>query len=82
MPTDLPIRCSCGALRGIARGVSAKRGNRIVCYCDDCQSFAYFLEHPDRILDSHGGTDIFQMSPARLEISEGADQLVCMRLTP
>ncbi len=61
--------------------MSHNDGNRIVCYCDDCQSFAYFLERADEILDAHGGTDIFQMSPARLEISQGADRLACMRLT-
>ncbi len=81
MPRDLPVRCSCGALRGIARGVSAARGNRLVCYCDDCQAFAYFLGRAGEILDAQGGTDIFQMSPARLEITGGADQLACMRLT-
>ena len=82
MPTDLPVRCSCGALRGVVRRVSANHGNRVVCYCDDCQSFAYFLGGAKQILDAHGGTDIFQMSPARLEISEGADKLACMRLSP
>ena len=88
MPTDLPIRCSCGALRGIARGVSAKRVNRLVCYCDDCQSFAYFLGGlggiggTAEILDAHGGTDIFQTSSARLEIQQGAEQLACVRLRP
>jgi hypothetical protein len=82
MPSDLPIRCDCGELRGVLRGVSAGRGNRIVCYCDDCQSFAHFLGGAERTLDSHGGTDIFQLSPARLEITKGADRLACMRLRP
>jgi len=62
--------------------VSASRGNRLVCYCDDCQSFAHFLGHADQILDPHGGTDIFQTSPARLQLTTGADQLACMRLKP
>ena len=82
MATDVPIRCSCGSLRGVARGVSASRGNRVVCYCDDCQSFAHFLEGAEHVLDGHGGTDIFQMSPRRVEISAGAEHLACMRLTP
>ena len=81
MAIDLPIRCFCGALRGLVRDVSSNRGNRLVCYCDDCQSFAHFLGRADQILDSHGGTDIFQMSPARLQITEGAEHLACMRLT-
>ena len=81
IPTDLALQCSCGTLRGVARGVSSDRGNRVVCYCDDCQSFAHFLGRANEILDAHGGTDIFQMSPARLEILEGANHLSCMRLT-
>ena len=46
MPTDLPLRCSCGAVTGTLRGVASRRGNRLVCYCDDCQSFAHFLRRP------------------------------------
>ena len=45
--SDLPIRCTCGALRGVLREPSRDTGNRCVCYCDDCQSFAYFLERAD-----------------------------------
>jgi hypothetical protein len=81
-PGDLAIRCSCGALRGAVRRVSPAVGNRIVCYCDDCQSFPHFLGRADEILDAHGGTDIFQTSPARVEIREGIEHLACMRLTP
>jgi hypothetical protein len=79
--TDLPIRCSCGSLRGRLRGVSPETGNRCVCYCDDCQSFAHFLERADEVLDVHGGTDIFQTSSGCLEFTEGAEQLACIRLT-
>ena len=80
-PTDLPIRCSCGFLRGTLRNASLECGNRCVCYCDDCQSFAHFLERADEILDANGGTDIFQMSSDRLEFSEGSAHLACVRLT-
>jgi len=82
VPSDLPIRCACGALKGVVGGVSAARGNRVVCYCDDCQSFAHFLGNAGQIVDAHGGTDIFQTSPALLEITEGADRLACVRLRP
>lgn len=57
-------------------------GNRLVCYCDDCQSFAKFLGRAKEILDAHGGTDIFQMSSAHLEITQGIEFLECLRLTP
>jgi len=79
---DLPIRCTCGTLRGVLRGASPDHGNRAVCYCDDCQSFAHFLKRPADILDEHGGTEVFQTSPARVEFIDGADRLACMRLKP
>jgi hypothetical protein len=82
MPADLPVRCSCGTLRGALRGVSGRNGNHVVCYCDDCQSFAHFLDRAQDVLDAHGGTEIFQTSAARLAITAGADRLACMRLTP
>ncbi len=79
--TDLPIRCTCGALRGVLREPSRDTGNRCVCYCDDCQSFAHFLERADEILDANGGTDIFQTSSGRLEFHQGREELACIRLT-
>ncbi len=80
MSSDLSLGCSCGGLRGRLLGASPGVGTRIVCYCDDCQAFAHYLERGPEILDASGGTDIFQTSPARVEIVEG--ELACMRLTP
>jgi len=34
------------------------------------------------MLDSAGGTDIFQLTPAQLTLTQGVEQLACMRLTP
>ena len=82
IPHDLELRCTCGALRGFVRGISASRGNRVVCYCGDCQSFAHFLGRAGEVLDPHGGTEIFQTSPARVDITQGRERLACMRLTP
>jgi hypothetical protein len=64
----------------MARGVEGDVGNRIICYCGDCQSFQHFLGRAEEVLDPHGGTDIFQMSPARLEISKGLEHVACVRL--
>jgi hypothetical protein len=66
----------------VLRAVAPRTGNRVVCYCDDCQSFAHFLGRADAVLDAAGGTDIFQTSPARLELTAGREQLACMRLRP
>lgn len=75
------IRCACGAVTGLATGLSRRTGNRVVCYCDDCQAFARHLGHPERVLDAHGGTDIVQTSVARVRFDAGADRLACLRLT-
>ena len=77
----MALRCRCGNVRGVATDLSPTSGNRLVCYCDDCQAFARFLGRPD-VLDAHGGTDICQMAPSRVRITEGAASLRSMRLAP
>ncbi len=80
MSGDVPPRCRCGAVRGVALRASRNGGRRLVCYCDDCQAFAHFLEQAD-VLDARGGTDIFQTTPAQIRIESGAEQLRCVRLS-
>lgn len=80
MATDLPLRCHCGAVRGTALALSPKSGTHGVCYCDDCQAFFHFLAR-DEMLDEHGGSDIFQLTPAQLRIERGAEHIRCLRLS-
>ena len=77
---DLPLRCGCGRIRGVASDVSPITGFRFVCYCKDCQAFARLLERTD-IVDQAGGTDIFQMAPARMRLIAGIEALRCSRLS-
>jgi hypothetical protein len=79
-PLDLPLRCRCGHVRGVASKVSPSSGFRFLCYCKDCQAFARFLERAD-VLDVAGGTDIFQMPPARVKLTAGTDALRCLRFS-
>lgn len=81
MTTNIPLRCQCGAVRGMASDVSPQTGRRVVCMCDDCQAFARFLGRDD-VLDAHGGTDIFQTTPSRIALTEGAEKLAAVRLSP
>jgi Family of unknown function (DUF6151) len=73
-------RCRCGKLAGeVDVNTTINRG---ICYCKDCQAFAYFLRAPERILDAQGGTDIVQTSPQALTFTAGREHLACMGLTP
>ena len=78
---NVDFSCRCGTLHGKLVDVSPGAVNRLVCYCDDCQAFAHFLEHPDEVLDEHGGTEIMQMAPSCLKIEGGRDQLACVRFS-
>jgi hypothetical protein len=80
MSATVPLRCRCGAVRGVMTGVSPAAGNRVVCHCNDCQAFARFLGQ-DGIVDARGGTDIFHFCPSQLRITEGAEHLACVRLS-
>ncbi|MEM9089357.1 MAG: DUF6151 family protein [Cyanobacteria bacterium P01_F01_bin.53] len=79
---DIPLQCGCGKVKGIAHDISPRTGTRVVCYCDDCQAFARFLDGETTVLDEYGGTDIFQIAPAQVEITAGAEYLSSMRLSP
>lgn len=80
MPADVPLRCRCGRVTGIASDVAPSTGLRFVCYCKDCQTFARLLERSD-VLDPAGGTDIFHMPAGRVKLTSGAEFLRCLRLS-
>jgi hypothetical protein len=73
---ELPLRCRCGHVRGVASGVTPAAGFHFMCYCTDCQAFARFLERP--LLDAAGGTEIFQMAAGRVTFRAGTDALRCI----
>ena len=79
------IQCNCGMVQGhiAAAGIC----NRVICYCKDCQAFANHLKRASSIrqqpaiMDKNGGTEIIQMSPSRIKIIAGNEQIKCLRLT-
>jgi hypothetical protein len=79
-PKELSLRCRCGHVRGVAKQVVPYAGFRFVCYCRDCQAFARFLERPD-VLDTAGGTDIFQMPTGRVKLTAGSDAVRCLHFS-
>ncbi|MCX6129235.1 MAG: DUF6151 family protein [Proteobacteria bacterium] len=78
---QVSLKCQCGAVRGVALDVSPANARRIVCLCDDCQAYAHYLGKAKEIMDSNGGTDICPVTPSRLQITQGAQHLQCLRLT-
>lgn len=80
MSVVVPLKCQCGEVRGAALDVTPTSGIRVVCYCDDCQVYAYALDRA-AVLDANGGTDIYQLWPSRLRIEAGGEHLRCLRLS-
>jgi len=76
------LRCTCGAVKGTALGVSSSTATRLVCMCDDCQTSAHHLGNVNAILDANGGTEVVQLTPSQIRIHEGIDQIGCLRLSP
>ncbi|XPF95265.1 DUF6151 family protein [Colwellia sp. RE-S-Sl-9] len=73
----IKLECYCGKVRGKTQNLNKNSGTRIMCCCDDCQSFAQHLNQ-ENILDQYGGTDIFQMPISNIKITEGIEQVSCI----
>ena len=80
--SSLPLKCHCGKIQGEVGEVSANSGKRLVCMCDDCQSYAYQMDRADDILDPSGGTELYQTTLSNITITQGAEHLGCLRLSP
>ena len=78
---DVKLKCACGQVQGVASNITPTSGNRVVCYCDDCQAFARHLKRESDILDEFGGTELFQIAPSQIKIESGAEHIRCTRLT-
>jgi len=79
-PINIPLRCRCSHVRGVAKDVAPNEGFRFTCYCTDCQGFARFLARPD-VLDRAGGTDIFQMPLGRVKLTAGIEAICCVKFS-
>lgn len=82
MRGDLPVRCTCGAVRGRAVDMHPGAVNHMVCHCRGCRGFAAHMQREVQMLDTHGGVEIFQLSPAALVIEQGIEHIGCIRMTP
>jgi hypothetical protein len=77
MTDSIRWTCKCGA---VAATITPDSGTRAVCYCVDCQAFARHLGHPD-LLDDAGGSDLYQTTPDKIDVSKGREHLACLRLS-
>ncbi|MGK0367846.1 MAG: hypothetical protein ACI9QD_000985 [Thermoproteota archaeon] len=82
MNNTIPLKCNCGKVQGIAKEISPKTGNHIVCMCDDCQAFAHYLDKGNEVLDENGGSHLFQITPRQIAITSGREHLRCMKMSP
>ncbi|MBO9400643.1 DUF6151 family protein [Shimia sp. R9_3] len=80
-PVDLDIGCRCGRFGAVLKDVSPRMGSHVQCHCTDCQTAARVLGAEDQLLP-RGGSDIFQTTPAHLQIIKGEEHLACLRLSP
>ena len=78
---EITLQCACGKVRGKTANLNPTSGTRLVCCCRDCQSFAQYLQQQKTVLDQYGGTDIWQMPVSQLKITQGNEQIACVRLS-
>ena len=81
MSEAFDLACACGAFTGTIEVEHSGEGDRLSCYCKDCQTFATRFGKSERILDPHGGTDLYQTRCARLHVETGRERLASIHLT-
>ncbi len=76
-PINLSLRCVCQRLELEIESVRPSVANRVICHCEGCQRFAERMA--PALLDAHGGTERFSVSPASLRFVSGFDSLGCVQ---
>jgi hypothetical protein len=77
----MEIQCECGKFRAELTKFPKNTVGRLVCYCDDCQSYLHYLKRAD-LLDVNGGTEIIPNYPADVKILAGKEFVKCTRVKP
>ena len=74
------LECTCGEVQW---SIAAQaRGTHLLCYCEDCQTYARALDNGASRLDSDGATEIFQTLPDNIRFEKGIDHVAPLRLSP
>jgi hypothetical protein len=74
------IQCECGKFSAQLQAFPNNTPGRLVCYCDDCQSYLHHIGRAD-LLDSNGGTEVIPAYPADVKILSGKEHVKCVRLS-
>ena len=80
--STLKLSCSCQKVQGTLSNASKNSGNHLTCMCIDCQTFAHYLGRENYILDNYGASEIYQVTPSQIQITQGQEYLTCLRLSP
>ena len=75
---EIALACRCGAIRGALLDAGPREGTHLVCHCRDCRAAPRALGAPD---PGEAGVAIFQTTPDRIRIDQGADRLGALRLS-
>jgi hypothetical protein len=70
-PKDLPPRCRCGHVRGVANEVAPYTCFRFVCYSQDCQAFARLAPIRARLRRPAAALGAFEHPSAQLKLTMG-----------
>ncbi len=81
MGTELNFTCACGEVAGVLIDPGPQMGDHVVCHCTDCQNLTHYLGAADRVLQAHGGTELYMGRCAKMRLTKGADKLACLHLT-
>lgn len=74
MSHTVELACSCGTVKGNI-SIVPKSFFHVKCLCCDCQNFASYLQNEEKILDKHGGTELFQTYPDLMKITAGHENI-------
>ena len=77
----MTIQCECGQFKAELMAFPQNTPGRLVCYCDDCQTYLHHIGRAD-LLDQNGGTEVIPAYPQDMKITQGKENLKCVRLSP
>ncbi|MEJ2681764.1 MAG: DUF6151 family protein [Gammaproteobacteria bacterium] len=79
MSNRVKLSCSCGTVEGTL-DIHTSDSFHVECACCDCQKFASHIQAKG-VLNSYGGTELFQTYPSYFSITKGEEHILCIQLS-